>query len=63
MHDVKRTDTEFTCQWCRMSMELEVYIAPLGNQEGLAIYKCPECDRLEDEFIAPDTSERKAEGP
>ena len=44
-------------------MELEVYIAPLGNQEELAIYKCPECDRLEDEFIAPDTSERKAEGP
>ena len=28
-------------------MELEVYIAPLGNQEGLAIYKCPACDRLE----------------
>jgi hypothetical protein len=36
-------------------MMLDVYIAPFGKQEGLAIYKCPECDRLENRFILPDS--------
>jgi len=36
-------------------MELEVYIAPFGNQEGLAIYHCPECDALQNKFILPDS--------
>jgi hypothetical protein len=36
-------------------MKLDVYIAPIGKTEGIAIYRCSECDRLENKFIPPGT--------
>jgi hypothetical protein len=34
-------------------MKLDVYIPPIGKSEGMAVYVCPECDRLQDKFIPP----------
>jgi hypothetical protein len=34
-------------------MKLDVSIDPFGGTEGLAIYRCPKCDRLENKFIPP----------
>jgi hypothetical protein len=55
MPQVERTNTEITRQWCRAPMKLDVYIAPVGHLEGMAIYKCAECDRQEDKLILPNT--------
>jgi len=39
-------------------MKLDVYIAPVGKTEGMAVYSCPDCDRLESQFIPPESRPR-----
>jgi hypothetical protein len=43
-------------------MKLDVHIAPIGNFEGMAVYSCPKCDRLQNEFIPPAANIRRQEG-
>jgi len=31
-------------------MKLEVYVAPFEKEEGAAIHRCPECDRLQSQL-------------
>src|SRR5215203_3689013 len=42
-----------TCIWCRAPMTLEVHVAPVGSSEGMSVYRCAECDRVDTVFLAP----------
>ncbi len=42
------------CRWCNRSMNRTVLIPPLPRSEGVAIYRCEQCSRVETRFIKPE---------
>jgi DNA-directed RNA polymerase subunit RPC12/RpoP len=53
MSDLNRTDATVKCKACGQPMTCDLYIAPLGKADGMAMYVCAACDKIESRFIPP----------
>ena len=51
MPDVTSARDFAKCPRCKALMTLDVYIAPVGKTEGMAVYRCAKCDGLDSRFV------------